>query len=255
VTGRSKPSTAIRAVGRRVVPAGVRAWLREQQKVLRRAVFPWRGNWTTPGHLTPFSIDYGTSRGQPIDRCYIESFLEKHAQDIRGHVLEFGNDFYTRRFGGARVTCADVLNRLAGSPQTTIVGDLADAPNIAEDTFDCIICTQVLQYLYELRPAVATLHRILKPGGVILVTVPGVAHKLCREDMDEWGDYWRFTGLSVKRLFEDVFGSDHAHVESRGNVLAASAFLQGLAVEDVSPSDLEFTDPDYEVSIAVRAEK
>lgn len=255
MTWHSRPTAGVRALARRVVPAGARAWLREQKKVLRRTASPWRGGWTTPGHLTPLSADYGISRGQPIDRYYIESFLGKHAQDIRGHVLEFGDDFYTRRFGGARVTCVDVLNRLAGSPQTTIVSDLADAPHIAANTFDCIICTQVLHYVYELSPAVATLYRILKPGGLILVTVPGVAHKLCREDMDRWGDYWRFTSLSMKRLFEDAFGSNRSHVESRGNVLAASAFLQGLAVEDVSPSDLEFNDPDYEVSIALWAQK
>jgi SAM-dependent methyltransferase len=255
VTWHSGPTASIRALARRVVPAGARAWLRKQQKVLRRTVSPWRGGWITPGHVTPLTTDYGISRGQPIDRYYIESFLEKHAEDIRGHVLEFGDDYYTRRFGGVRVTRADVLNRLEGSPQTTIVGDLADAPHIAANTFDCIICTQVLQCLYELRPAVATLHRILKPRGVILVTVPGVAHKSCRDDMDRWGDYWRFTSLSMKRLFEDVFGLDRSYVESRGNVLAASAFLQGLAVEDVSLSDLEFNDPDYEVSIALRAQK
>ena len=218
-------------------------------------MFPWRGTWTTPGHLTPLSDDYGFSRGQPIDRYYIESFLGSHAQDIRGHVLEFGDDSYTRLFGGDRVACADVMNRFGDSPQTTIVGDLTDAPHVAANTFDCIICTQVLQYLYELRPAIATLHRILKPEGVILVTVPGVAHKSCREDMEKWGDCWRFTRLSMKRLFQEVFGSDHARVESRGNVLAASAFLQGLAVEDLLPTDLEFNDPEYEVSIAVWARK
>lgn len=255
MTWHSRPIASIRPLVHKVIPAGVRAWLREQQKVLRRAVLPWRGTWTTPGHLTPLSDDYGFSRGQPIDRYYIECFLEKHAQDIRGHVLEFGEDFYTRRFGGDGVACADVMNRFSDSPQTTIAGDLADARHIAANTFDCIICTQVLQYLYELRPAIATLHRILKPGGVILVTVPGVAHKSRREDMEKWGDCWRFTSLSMKRLFQEVFESDEIRVESRGNVLAASAFLQGLAVEDVLQTDLDFRDAEYEVSIALWARK
>jgi SAM-dependent methyltransferase len=255
VTWHSRPTASVRALARAIVPAGVRAWLREKQKPLTRVVHPWHGNWITPGHVTPLSADYGISRGQPIDRYYIEPFLGNHAHDIHGHVLEFGDEVYAQRFGGDRVARADVLDPFGANPQTTIVGDLADAPHIPSNTFDCVICTQVLQYLYELRAAVATLHRILKPGGVILVTAPGVAHRIYRADMDKYGDYWRFTSLSMQRLFQAAFGSDHVRVESRGNVLAASAFLQGLAAEDVSPTDLEFRDPDFQVSIALWAKK
>ncbi len=51
-----------------------------------------------------------------------------------------------------------------GNPQATIVGDLADAPHIPDDSFDCAIVTQTLQFVYDVRAAFATLHRILAPG-------------------------------------------------------------------------------------------
>ena len=63
-----------------------------------------------PRRLDPVSRDWGYDRGVPIDRYYIENFLDRHAGDIRGHVLEIGVDSYTWRFGGDRVTKSDVLN-------------------------------------------------------------------------------------------------------------------------------------------------
>ena len=67
----------------------------------------------------------GIGRGLPVDRYYIEQFLARHAGDIRGSVLEVGDDRYTRKFGGVAVTASDVLNVAAGHPQTTIVADLS----------------------------------------------------------------------------------------------------------------------------------
>ena len=43
--------------------------------------------------LTPISRLWGSDRGLPIDRYYLERFLERHAGDVRGHVLEFYDDF------------------------------------------------------------------------------------------------------------------------------------------------------------------
>jgi hypothetical protein len=73
--------------------------------------------------------------------------------------------------------------------------------------------------------------------------------------METCGDYWRFTTLSLSRLFHEVFPRDRVEVKAYGNVLAAVAFLHGLAVEDLQREDLEYHDPDYEVTITLRAIK
>ena len=68
----------------------------------------WPGSLRPPagqvcmGHLrqlTPISYEFGYDRGQPVDRYYIENFLSRHADDIRGRVLEIGDNHYTRTFG------------------------------------------------------------------------------------------------------------------------------------------------------------
>lgn len=215
-----------------------------------------------PGHVDlgdlaaprPLSDDFGFDRGTPVDRHYIERFLEDHAADVRGRVLEVGDDAYTRRFGGDAVEHVDVLHGAAGNPQATVVADLADAPQLEDASFDCVICTQTLLLVYDVHAAGRTLHRILRPGGTALVTLPGVS-RLCADEGDPWDDYWRFTSMSARRLFEDAFGSEHVHTTAYGNVLSATAQLQGIAAEELDPAALAQRDPRYEVLIAVRASK
>jgi SAM-dependent methyltransferase len=202
--------------------------------------------------LTPFSRRFGFDRGLPVDRHYIERFLAFHARDVRGRVLEIKDNDYTRRFGGQRVTHSDILHVVAGNPKATIVADLTDADSVPSGAFDCIILTQVLPFIGDPLAAVRTLHRILAPGGCVLATVPGIS-QIDRHEMERWGDYWRFTSLSARMLFEKAFSPEHVSVDVYGNVLSAVALLYGLASSELSPEELDFRDADYEVVIAIRA--
>jgi SAM-dependent methyltransferase len=236
---------------RRFVPAAVRRPLRP----VRRAYVDWRKR--RPPYLgdlrrtTPIDSNWGYERGKPIDRMYVERFLEAHAADIRGHVLEIGAPDYTRKLGTA-VDKVDVLYAKPGNPEATIIGDLVDAPQIPSDTFDCAILTQVLQYVYDVRAALRTLNRILAPGGVLLATVPGIT-KISTADDELWGEWWHYTARSLRRLGEEAFGDGNVEVRSYGNVLTAAAFLYGLAPTDLRPEELVVDDPLYEVILGLRA--
>jgi SAM-dependent methyltransferase len=208
--------------------------------------------------LTPIGEVFGVKRGQSVDLCidryYIERFLASHASDIHGRVLEIAENTYTRRFGGARVVQSDVLHAAPGNPDATMVADLTHAEHLAANAFDCIILTQTLQYIYDLRAAMRTLYRILKPDGVLLATCPGIS-QTSRYDADNWGEFWRFTTLSVHRLCTEVFPADGVTVQAYGNVLVAMAFLYGLILPELRRDELEYHDPDYELLITIRAVK
>ncbi len=245
------------AQARRRLPPQTRAALRRAQRALRR---PWlalvrtlRLRWLW--RVRPVHDEFGCYYGTPVDRFYIERFLAGHARDVRGHVLEIGDDTYTRRYGEGRVTSGDVLHAIAGNAAATIVADLTDAPHIASNRFDCIVFTQTLQCIYDFRAALRTLHRILKPGGVLLVTIPGVAHQISREERPYWGDFWRWTTLSAERMFAEVFPAECVQIRAHGNVLTSVAFLHGLVVEELRAKDFEHDDPAYELSICIRAVK
>jgi SAM-dependent methyltransferase len=174
--------------------------------------------------------------------------------DIRGHVLEIGSDLYTGRFGENRVVKREILHVSEQRPGITIIGDLTDAGHIHSNLFDCIILTQTLQFIFDIPSALRTVCRILKPGGVALVTVPGISN-ISRYDMDRWGHYWSFTTKSIALLFENNFSNGNFEIDAFGNVLTATAFLQGISAEELCKKELDFHDPDYEVLITVRAEK
>jgi glycosyltransferase involved in cell wall biosynthesis/SAM-dependent methyltransferase len=244
----------LKRTARRVVPSGLR----------RRVGAGWRrlAGTSRPAvdfgglrRVTPVGRLLGRDRGQPIDRYYIERFLAANADRIRGHTLELDDDRYTRAFGGDRVTRRDVLHVHPDNPRATIVSDLAGHESqLPSGRFDTIILTQTLPFIYDVHAVVQTLHRILKPGGVVLATVGGIT-PISRRDMERWGHYWSFTTLSARLLFEEAFPPANVSVEAFGNVLAATAFLHGLAAQELRESELDFRDPDYEFLITVVAAK
>jgi len=204
--------------------------------------------------LRPLSREFGMERGQPIDRYYIEQFLTLYRGDIRGRVLEIGDRAYTRRFGGKAITRSEVLHVEPGNPRATLVGDLTTGEGVPKDAFDCIILTQTLNFIFDVDAAVRTCYRSLRPGGVVLATVPGIAH-ISRFDMERWGDYWRFTDKSLVQIFGSVFQPENVRVHHFGNPLTAVSLLLGVVVEELNRQDLEATDPDYQVLLGVRAWK
>lgn len=247
----------VRDTATMLLPARTRDWIRKQQRLHKLQSVPvGRVDFGGLRRLSPISAVFGKDRDLlTIERYYIEQFLQTHSADVKGRCLEMGDPAYTKKFGGAKVTQADVLNYVPGNPQATIVADLTDAPHIPDNTFDCIIITQTLQMIFEVDKAIATLARILKPGGVVLCTSHGMTRVARREGVDDWGEYWHFTTQSKRRLFHAHFPKDHVQVSTVGNVFTCICNLHGLAASEIDPVELETHDPNYEMLVLVRAMK
>ena len=200
---------------------------------------------------SPLSDGFGFDRGTPVDRYYIDRFLEENRGAIRGRVLEIKNSRYTHQFG-SDVVQRDVLDIDPTNRNATIVADLAAADSIPADAFDCFILTQTLHLIFDTRSAIFHAHRILRPGGVLLCSVPCVA-RITPACIDS--DHWRFTRASCSRLFGDVFPRDRVTVRTHGNVLTAIAFLTGMAAEELRQRELDHDDVNFPLLVTVRAEK
>jgi SAM-dependent methyltransferase len=201
----------------------------------------------------PIGEVFGGNRGLPVDRYYIEYFLAANSDVIEGRVLEVQEDDYTKRFGGAAVTHSDVLYLSEGWPGATIWGDLTDPNCLPKEAFDCLIITQTLHLIYDMRAALATLYASLKPGGVLLLTVPGITPI----DPGEWGEYWLWTltETSAHRLVAESFGTENIQCKTYGNVFSAISFLTGLATEELPAAKLDVFDKSFPMIIGVRATK
>jgi peptidoglycan/xylan/chitin deacetylase (PgdA/CDA1 family)/glycosyltransferase involved in cell wall biosynthesis/SAM-dependent methyltransferase len=184
----------------------------------------------------------GRDRGKPIERHYIDGFLGQHRADIRGRVLEARDRFYTQRFGGNAVEASDVVDV-----------DLRRADAIPTSTYDCIILTQTLQLIDDVAAILAECARILRPGGVLLATIPSVSR--IDEKRGRSGDFWRLTEASARTLFAEVFPIDAFDVRAYGNVMACTASLHGISVEEMAPAELDQVDSAFPLVIAIRAVK
>jgi SAM-dependent methyltransferase len=203
--------------------------------------------------IEPVNPAFGSGRGTPIDRYYLDRYLDRHAEAITGHAMEVGGTDYLDRFG-RNITKVDVLHFVEGTPGATIIGDLASIPQVPDGTFDCIVLTQTLHYVYDMEAAVAELHRILAPNGTLLCSVSGLS-QISRHDMDRWGDRWRLTSLSAKELFCTAFAEEDVEVETFGNVLSALCFIEGIPAEKLHPKELDANDADYQILVAITARK
>jgi hypothetical protein len=204
------------------------------------------------GSVKPVSNIFGFERGLPIDRYYIEKFLRKNKRFIKGTVIEISEATYTKEFG-CKVTKSLILSYSIGTG-VDIVGDLSTGKGIPKGIADSVILTQTLSFIYDVHSAIKNVLKMLKPGGYLLVTVPGIT-QISRYDMDRWGQYWSFTDLSLRRLFEKFVPRNNIEVETYGNVKAASSLLYGLASEELSKEDLNYKDPDYQMIISARVKK
>lgn len=203
--------------------------------------------------LTPVSSKFGFNLGTPIDRVYTEDFLRKKSHFIQGIVCEIAENIYTKKFG-SNIIKSEILHIDRGCPNVTIVGDLTLHDTIPQNYLDCFIVTVTLNFIYDYKKAILGIYKMLRKGGVALVSVAGLI-QVSRYDYDRWGDYWRFTDMGIKKDFEKIFGSKNVHCFTYGNVLTAMAELQGIPAEKFSDTEIFYHDPDYQVLITIVAIK
>ncbi|MES1182098.1 MAG: methyltransferase domain-containing protein, partial [Flavobacterium sp.] len=171
-------------------------------------------NWSNLRNTEPVSRKFGFDRGKPIDRYYIEDFLKKNSKFIHGNVLEVAESVYTNLFGND-VSRADLVSADKNRPANAVITDLTDLKSIPDSAYDCFICTQTFNFIYDFEKAIEGSHQLLKKDGVLLATVAGIC-QISRYDADRWGDFWRFTQMSVQKSFANVFGEQNISVDFYG---------------------------------------
>ncbi len=202
--------------------------------------------WGDLKRVKPISEYFGYDRGNmPVDRYYIQGFLQRHNNDIYGNVLEIGESLYTKMYGHD-VEKAHIFHVDSENTNATYTGEIENAHHIPDNFYDCIIFTQTLQYIYRFEDAIVQLGRILKPGGTLLLTVPG----LSPISKDPWSERWQynFTASALRKAFAKSFpNASELTLASYGNVMVATAAMYGLAAEEMSPEELNYQDDLYQV--------
>ncbi len=203
--------------------------------------------WIKRIDTKPVGKKYGSDRGGSICRYYLNEFLQAYKSAIRGKVLEVGDRYYTEKFGtGVEKSYVLHFGSNGIGDEFDFVGDLRDGKGIKNDFYDCIILTQVLDFVEDIRETPDILINALKPGGKLLISVSGIS-AICRYDMDKYGQYWNFTDKSIRKMF--MRNDTECDVWTKGNCKVACAFLQGMSYTELSEQELQDTDEDFQVVI------
>lgn len=229
------------------------SFLRSIYKIIYRNIIKNKSLYFFSSSPFPISNIYGFDRGKPLDRFYIEKFLENNREDVRGVCLELLNNEYTKKYGCNKVYESVILDIEKKNTKATLISDLRNLKEVKDNTFDCIILTQVLQFIDDIDSAILECYRTLKPGGVLLATMPSISRIDCTSG--EVGDYWRFTTASANYLFGKKFKKENTFISSQGNAKTGLYFYAGLAVEDTSRKLLSVNDKNFPLIITVRVIK
>lgn len=226
--------------------------LRIIRGVVIRTVKPISGYYLFPApvrNTNPISTKYGFDRGRPVDRYYIDNFIEQNKAAIHGDVIEITDPAYTKRFG-SNVTRSEALDIDTNNKAATIYGDLRNLSNVPSNTFDCFINTQTYVMIDDYEAAIRESLRILKPGGTLLVTMP------CLSPV--WNiknHHWRFTAASAEYVFGKYVDKANLEVKTYGNALSGQAFWVGMAIQDLNRNELDYNDPYFPVIVTIKAVK
>jgi len=102
---------------------------------------------------------------------------------------------YASLFGG-RVVNHYVLD-IEPAPSVDIVGDGRSMP-LADASIDVVLITQVLEHIPEPIAVIGEIHRVLKPGGTLLLSVPSIFPQ-----HGSPGDYWRYMPQGLQFILRD----------------------------------------------------
>jgi SAM-dependent methyltransferase len=207
--------------------------------------------WGNVLRRRPFSEQWGTERGTPIDRVFIEAFLAEHRRDVRGRVLEVKEVRYATTFGTG-VTSSHVVDIDPKNAAASIVADLAVPSSLPAQRFDCAIITQTLQFVSDLDAALRNIYDALAPGGVALITMPAVSRLEVTLASEE---RWRVLPRGLEALIARSCPGSTGEVRGYGGLPTCLGFLLSLGAEELDRSDLDHHDEHFPLLVAARIER
>jgi len=69
------------------------------------------------------------------------------------------------------------------------------------------------------------------------------------------GEYWKFTRLSMSKIFEKYFDKENIKVDTYGNSKIAMGMMYGLCKEDFRYEDLDYRDEQYPLTVVAKITK
>lgn len=174
-------------------------------------------------------------------REYLDSFLFENVSAMQGEVLDVGGRRKQKR-GLFRPPVEKVTSWKYLNPDPASEPDLvatAEALPLPASSADTVVMTEVLEYVSDPLQALREVHRVLRPGGTALVSVP-----LLSPIHGDWQfDRFRFTRSGLEQLVKSS-GFSGADISEMGGLGAVCFDLLEAATGYAHP------DPGFSAKIA-----
>jgi len=194
----------------------------------------------------PFCPQFGHFRGNPVDRYYLDRFIEQIRNEVKGVTLEIGGSKGNRELYGLTNTTSYLTMDLNGEG-LDIIGDAHDTQAVEEASLDTVLLFNVLEHCERPWVVVDNIYQWLKPRGQVFCMVPN-AQRVHRVPQD----YWRILPDAMTSLFAR-FGRRKLYVY--GNPLTTLAAYYGIAAEELSREELDHYHENYPVANCIHAQK
>jgi SAM-dependent methyltransferase len=163
------------------------------------------------------------SKLEDVGRWFVSDFVRRVARELPpgSHVLDAGAGecVYKPLFEHCRYEAVDLAVGEAAWNYANLdhVSALDELP-MGDETFDAILCTQVLEHLERPRESVREFYRVLKRGGKLYLTAP-MAHV---EHQTPY-DFFRYTSYGLRSLLSDA-GFREMTIEPFGGMFTRWAY-------------------------------
>jgi len=163
---------------------------------------------------------------QYFSHSFLKRYMQRKAPDLTGRVADLGCGqmpyrVYLRHteYFSLDYPTTVVLDKYVKEPD--IYGDLASIPFVTE-CMDGVICIQVLEHVPDPTTVMSEISRILRPGGILLLSVPFIypLH-------DEPYDFFRFTEHGLTRLVQQC-GMEILELDAQGGFFSLAGELFNL---------------------------
>lgn len=138
----------------------------------------------------------------------------RHARVLEIGCGAGGNAAWLRRHGASRIVGIDLDRRSVEAARAVfdavLLGRVEDVLQLADETFDLVVCADVLEHLEDPEGTVRSLAQHIGPGGILAASIPNIRH------------YRALGRIAFGRGFapdpEGVFDGTHLRFFTRANV-------------------------------------
>lgn len=155
--------------------------------------------------VSPIKVAIDLLKGLSLLRSYFHNILPLCTPKLGGLVVDLGGKITGNYYHKIILDkTAEIISTDLNPSDGVIAVDVEKKLPFADQAFDNVLAFWLFEHVYDLSKVSQEVFRILKPGGLIVISIP--FHHQYHGDMSSkksYDDFWRFSHTSLVRWWKD----------------------------------------------------